>query len=140
MMPTAVETQDSNAAMPYPPAVRVEAGCTLLFVSGATAMPLYHEHPHIPEEEALVPNDIEEQTHLVMNSLKESLDAQGATWENVVSMTRYHTDMREMPVVGRIVREYLGDWRPASTTICVNNLSSPGARLEIDMVVAIPPQ
>jgi enamine deaminase RidA (YjgF/YER057c/UK114 family) len=32
---------------------------------------------------------------------------------------------------------YFGDWRPASTTLCVNQLSSPGARVELDMIVAL---
>ena len=33
---------------------------------------------------------------------------------------------------------YFGDWHPASTTLCVNQLSSPGARIELDMIVALP--
>ena len=33
-----------------------------------------------------------------------------------------------------------GDWRPASTTVCINSLSSPGARIELDMIVALPKQ
>jgi enamine deaminase RidA (YjgF/YER057c/UK114 family) len=33
---------------------------------------------------------------------------------------------------------YMGDWRPASTTVCVNALSSPGARVEIDMIAVAP--
>jgi enamine deaminase RidA (YjgF/YER057c/UK114 family) len=32
----------------------------------------------------------------------------------------------------------LGDWKPASTTICVNQLSTPGARVEIDMIAVYP--
>jgi enamine deaminase RidA (YjgF/YER057c/UK114 family) len=34
--------------------------------------------------------------------------------------------------------KYFGDWRPASTTVCINQLSSPGARIELDMIVALP--
>jgi enamine deaminase RidA (YjgF/YER057c/UK114 family) len=33
---------------------------------------------------------------------------------------------------------FMGDWHPASTTICVNSLSSPGARVELDCIVAMP--
>jgi enamine deaminase RidA (YjgF/YER057c/UK114 family) len=36
------------------------------------------------------------------------------------------------------MHEYFGDWRPASTMICINQLSSPGARVELDMIVALP--
>jgi len=38
----------------------------------------------------------------------------------------------------REMNAYFGDWRPASTTLCVNQLSSPGARVELDMIVALP--
>ena len=34
--------------------------------------------------------------------------------------------------------KYFGDWRPACTTVCINQLSSPGARIELDMIVALP--
>jgi enamine deaminase RidA (YjgF/YER057c/UK114 family) len=36
------------------------------------------------------------------------------------------------------MRTYFGDWIPASTMICINQLSSPGARVELDMIVAMP--
>ena len=38
----------------------------------------------------------------------------------------------------RTMRTYFGDWIPASTMICINQLSSPGARVELDMIVALP--
>jgi enamine deaminase RidA (YjgF/YER057c/UK114 family) len=31
-----------------------------------------------------------------------------------------------------------GDWTPASTTVCINQLSTPGARIELDMIAAYP--
>jgi enamine deaminase RidA (YjgF/YER057c/UK114 family) len=37
-----------------------------------------------------------------------------------------------------VYREYFGDHRPASTMVCVNNLSSPGARVELDMIAVAP--
>jgi 2-iminobutanoate/2-iminopropanoate deaminase len=40
--------------------------------------------------------------------------------------------------MSRAMAPYFGDWKPASTTICINQLSSPGARVELDMIVAIP--
>jgi 2-iminobutanoate/2-iminopropanoate deaminase len=40
--------------------------------------------------------------------------------------------------VNRTMNEFLGDHRPASTLICVNNLSSPGARVELDMIAVGP--
>jgi 2-iminobutanoate/2-iminopropanoate deaminase len=63
---------------------------SLLFVSGATANPLYHKHPHDPEE-LTPPDDIREQTRRVMENLKLVLDAAGATFHDVVKVTKYLT-------------------------------------------------
>ena len=47
----AVQPVPSEAAtMPYAPAVSVETPAELIFISGATASPLYHKHPHVPEQ------------------------------------------------------------------------------------------
>jgi 2-iminobutanoate/2-iminopropanoate deaminase len=37
-----------------------------------------------------------------------------------------------------VLKEYFGDWTPASTTICINQLSTQGARVELDMIAAFP--
>jgi enamine deaminase RidA (YjgF/YER057c/UK114 family) len=33
-----------------------------------------------------------------------------------------------------VLAEYFGSWKPASTTVCVNQLSTPAARIELDMI------
>jgi len=48
------------------------------------------------------------------------------------------TDMRDADGMHAAMRPYFGDWRPASTMVCINQLSSPGARVELDMIVALP--
>jgi len=125
------------AEMPYAPAVEVTGAGQLLFVSGATASPLYHQHPHVKEEHVL-PDDIEEQTRRAMESIESVLDAKGLTWRNVAKVTKYLTDMREADAVNRAMNEFLGGHRPASTLICINNLSSPGARVELDVIAVGP--
>jgi enamine deaminase RidA (YjgF/YER057c/UK114 family) len=123
--------------MPYAPAIRIEAPGDLLFVSGATASPLYHKHPHELHEHNH-PVAIEAQTRLAMESIKSILDHQGLAWTDVVRVVRYLTDMRDFNDVLATMGEYMGDWNPASTAICVNQLSSPGARIEIEMVAVYP--
>ena len=61
------------------------------------------------------------------------------SWRHVVKVTKYLTDMRDFDGLHRVMNGYMGDWRPASTTICVNSLSSPGARIEIDMIAVASP-
>ena len=80
--------------MPYAPAVKVQGAQELLFISGATASPLYHRHPHVAEEHVL-PDDIKQQTHMAMANIKLVLDHQGLTWRDVVKVTKYVTDIRE---------------------------------------------
>lgn len=119
--------------LPYSPSIRVQGGADMLFISGSTALPLYHKHPHVHEEHVL-PDDIREQTRRAMNDIKLSLDACGLSWRNVVKVTKFLTDMREADAMHEVMREYMGDWKPASTMVCVNNLSAPGARVEIDII------
>ena len=123
--------------MPYAPAVRIVGACDLMFISGATPSPLYHDHPH-RDEEHVHPHAIEEQTRNAMRTIEQSLDSVGATWKDVVKVTKYLTDIRDFDGMHRAMNAYFGDWRPASTTVCVNQLSSPGARVELDMIVALP--
>jgi enamine deaminase RidA (YjgF/YER057c/UK114 family) len=108
-----------------------------MFLSGATPSPLYHKHPHV-EAEHIHPHSIEEQTERAMEAIKSILDHTGATWRDVVKVTKYLTDFREADAMHKTMAKYFGDWRPASTTICINQLSSPGARIELDMIVALP--
>lgn len=124
--------------MPYAPAVRVVGACNLMFISGATPSPLYHDHPHRPEEHDH-PSDIEEQTRRAMAAIEMILNEVGAKWADVVKVTKYLTDMRDADGMHRAMRPYFGNWQPASTMVCINQLSSPGARVELDMIVALPP-
>lgn len=128
---------EEAASMPYAPGIYVEGGSDILFLSGSTTSPLYHKHPHVPEEHVL-PHDIKEQTRRVMENIKLVLDAKGLTWRNVVKVTKYFTDNRERNDVNAVMSEYFGEWRPASTGICVHGLSAPGARLELDMIAVAP--
>ena len=125
--------------MPYAPAIHIVGACDLMFISGATASTLYHHHPH-RDEEHVHPHAIEDQTRNAMEAIKSILDEVGATWRDVVKITKYLTDIRDGDGMHRTMRGYFGDWLPASTMICINQLSSPGARVELDMIVAVPPK
>jgi 2-iminobutanoate/2-iminopropanoate deaminase len=133
-----IQTQpERKRDMPYAPAIRVEAPGDLLFISGATPSPLYHRHPHDLTEHNH-PVGIEAQTRLAMENIRGILDHQGLAWTDVVKVTKYLTDMRDMDGMVAVLAEYFGAWTPASTTVCVNQLSTPGARVELDMIAAYP--
>jgi len=133
-----IQTQpERRPDMPYAPAIRVTGGPDLLFVSGATPSPLYHKHPHELHEHDH-PCGIGEQTRRVLANIRSILDHEGLAWTDVIKVTKYLTDMRDMNAISAELRQVFGDWTPASTTVCVNQLSTPGARLEIEMIVAYP--
>jgi 2-iminobutanoate/2-iminopropanoate deaminase len=123
--------------MPFVPGIKVKNCRTLVFLSGATASPLYHKHPHDPAE-ITPPDDIREQARRVMENLKLVLDASGATFRDVVKVTKFLTRMEEQDDVWAVMREYFGDHLPTSTTVEVSGLVVPGLRLEVEMVAALP--
>jgi enamine deaminase RidA (YjgF/YER057c/UK114 family) len=122
--------------MPFVPGLRVRNATTLLFLSGATANPLYHKHPHDPAE-LTPPDDIREQTRRVMDNLKLVLDAAGASFQDVVKVTKYLTRMSEQDEVWSVMKVYFGDHLPTSTTVEVSRLVVPGLRLEVEMIAAL---
>jgi 2-iminobutanoate/2-iminopropanoate deaminase len=128
---------ERHVDMPYAPAIRVESPGDLLFISGATPSPLYHKHPHVLEEHDH-PNRIQDQTRRAMETIKTILDHEGLTWTDIVKVTKYLTDIRDQDGMVAVLKEYFGVWTPASTTICVNALSTPGARVELDMIAVFP--
>ncbi len=122
--------------MSYAPGIFVAGGTGLLFISGCTASPLYHKHPHDLAEHHL-PIDIESQTRLAMENVKLVLDMYGLTFRDVVKVTKYLTDARDGDTMVPVMNEYFGDWKPASTMITVTALSVQGARIELEMLAIV---
>ena len=110
---------ERSEELPYSPAVVISGPVDTIYLSGMTAAPLYHSHPHIREEHFHAP-DIETQVRRAMDKIKLILEKEGLTLRHIVKMTKYLTDMRDQEGASNTVREYLGDWKPASTTICVH--------------------
>ncbi|WP_349902279.1 RidA family protein [Parafrigoribacterium humi] len=133
-----VHSDPSRASeLQYPPGISVSNTDTLFFMSGATAIPLYHMHPHI-DEECIVPDDIREQTRRILVTFDEILKFNGLAWHNVVKFTQFLTDIREHDAVQEVITEFFAgsNWKPASSSVAINSLSAPGARLEIDVIAA----
>ena len=52
--------------MPYAPAIKVRGGTTV-YLAGVTAAPVYHHHPHRPEEFDGMPRDMEGQARAALD-------------------------------------------------------------------------
>jgi 2-iminobutanoate/2-iminopropanoate deaminase len=120
----------TDVVMPYAPAIVVRRG-SLVFLSGVTAAPVYHHHPH-REEEFDLPPTMREQAILALENLRKTLIAAGCTIADLVSVTRYLTDVTEQDDLNRVWHDCLGRHLPATTTVEVVGLvTHPRHKLEI---------
>lgn len=136
VVPAWAQTAAPRAGTPRISFVRAPLANGIIVHAGGTSMELYHKHPHIEIEELVQPDDIRLQTRIVMRNHKEILDWMGLSWRNVVKLTRYQKLMSESTQIDEVLASYFKDWWPAMTSIEISRLSSPQARLEIDMWVA----
>ncbi len=132
------EYNDPKWNMPYTPAIKVQSG-TLVFLSGVTAAPIYHSHPHIPSEFADIPTDAEAQTEMTMENLKTVLAECGGTLTDIVQLTRFIVDEdRNQDGINKVMGRYLGDHRAASTSVEVVRLATdPKFVLELEAVAVV---
>lgn len=93
--------------------------------------------PLDPAAGKIVDGGIVEQTDRVMQNLQEVLRAAGVTWADVVKTTVYLHDLAHFPTVNEVYGKWLGDARPARSTVQVASLPR-GALVEIDVIAAIP--
>ena len=104
--------------------------------SGETSMELYHQHPHLEKEEIVQPEDIRLQTRLTMRNHKEILDWMGLDWKHVVKITRFQKRLDESKDIEEVLADYFRDSWPPMSVYEIDGLSSPQARLEMEMWVA----
>jgi len=110
------------AAGPYSHAVRTG---TLVYLSGQT--------PIDPATGALVPGDVAVQAERVFANLAAVLAAAGATFDDVVKVNVYLTDMADFAAVNAVYARTFAEPFPARTTVAVAGLPL-GARVEIEAV------
>lgn len=120
-----VKTETAPAAIgPYSQAV-ISGG--LLFSAG--------QIPLDPSTGQVIDGDVTKQTDRVMQNLEAVLSAAGLAWSDVVKTTVYLHDMADFPRVNEIYARWLGDARPARSTVQVSALPR-GALIEIDLIAA----
>lgn len=129
---------DPKWNMPYTPAVKV-AGGAMVFVSGVTAAPVYHSHPHVPEEFTDIPDDPGEQAELAMANLRTVLEAAGGKLTDIVQLIRFMVDQdRNQDAINRVMSEHLGEHRSASTSVEVVRLATdPRLVLELQAIAVV---
>ena len=95
----------------------------LLFISG-----------QVPADTS---QDIAGQTEQVMEKLKAIMTEAGTGFEHALKATCFLTDISEFSQFNDVYRRYVGEEKPARSTIeC--KLAGPAFKVEIDMIVGIP--
>ncbi|TMP91713.1 MAG: RidA family protein [Verrucomicrobia bacterium] len=124
----------------FPHAKRVG---NLLFLSGiGPRVRGSKEIPGVTLDSAgnIVSYDIETQCHAVFENVRFVLEDAGATWQDIIDVTVFLTNMeKDFPVYNRLYAEYFagrGRPNPTRTTIEVNALPTPIA-IELKVIAAV---
>lgn len=121
----------------YPHARKVG---NLLFLSGVG--PRKKDSKEIPgvtldEEGNIVDYDIEAQCHSVFQNVKYILEDCGSSWDNLVDVTVFLTNMKDdFKTYNRLYAEYFKEVQPCRTTCEINCLPTPIA-IELKVMATI---
>jgi 2-aminomuconate deaminase len=122
----------------YPHARRVG---DLLFMSGVG--PRERGSKKIPGVELddkgnIVSYDIETQCHSVFKNVRLVLEDAGLTWDDLVDVTVYLTNMKkDFPTYNKVYAEYFKSNQPCRTTLEIGALPTPIA-IELKCIAAFP--
>lgn len=122
--------------MPFSPAVVTRDSARTIHLSGATAFPLVHKHPH-DENELRVPAGMYDQTVRTLENLRQALEAAGGAVADIVKVVIYNTDLSKQDDVNRAYVEFFGDHRPARSHIGVAQLVGSGLLIEIEATAVV---
>jgi 2-aminomuconate deaminase len=121
----------------YPHARKVG---NLLFLSGVG--PRKKDSNEIPgvkldDNGKIVSYDIETQCHSVFANVKAVLEASGSSWDKLVDVTVFLTNMKaDFKIYNRIYADYFKDTQPCRTTVEINCLPTPIA-IELKCIATI---
>ena len=130
----------AGANMPFTSAIRVTSG-QVVFLSGVTAAPVPHSHPHVPAEFDHLDFSAAAQTEAIMERLKVTMEAAGGKLTDIIQVTRFVVDIGEnQDEINAVMNRYWGsDHRPASTSVGIVRLATdPRFVLEIEAVAVLP--
>lgn len=100
----------------------------LLFVSGVAPL---------DKTGRVTSDDVVEQATTVFENMEAILEASNATFDDVLKVTVFLTDVNDRTKVNPVRQRYFGNARPASTLIGVAKLALPEMKIEIEAVVGL---
>lgn len=109
--------------------VAVEHASTTLYLSGQTAITADGQFAGI--------GDVATQIRLAFENIRLIVDAAGGTLDNVVKLTVYFIDLRNLDTYTGILGELFPETRPAQTVVEISRLAMPELLIEIDAVAVL---
>jgi len=102
----------------------------LLFVSGAAAFD--------SDGNVVGKGDPVTQTRVILQNIRDALQAVGADMGDVLKVTVFLTDIGDRAAINPVRKEFFGDAKPASTLFEVSALAVPDMLVEIEAIAGIP--
>ena len=135
--------ESARAAEPVGAFPHAKRAGNLLFLSGiGPRVRGRKEIPGVTLDEAgnVVSYDVEAQCHVVFENVRLVLEDAGASWNDIVDVTVFLTDMKkDFPIYNRIYPQYFagpGKPNPTRTTVEVGALPTPIA-IELKVIAAV---
>jgi 2-iminobutanoate/2-iminopropanoate deaminase len=113
----------------YSPAVKVRDGTTI-YLAGHTGFQ--------DETGKTYPNDFDAQVRVSFERLRQILEKAGGSWDDIVTMTVFVTDMANGTRFTQLRREFFKEGRyPASALIGIKELARPEMMVEIQAIAVL---
>lgn len=118
-----LNTTNAPAAIgPYNQAVKVE---NTLYVSG--------QIPLVPETMELITTGVVDETHQVLQNIKAILTHAGYSFEDVVKVSIFISDMDNFGLINEVYAQYFTENQPARETVAVRTLPK-NVNVEISVI------
>src|SRR3954470_23699499 len=130
----------SNAAQPLGAYPHARKAGNLLFLSGIGSRTAKDNSiPGLVQDDKgnIVSYDIEAECHSVFANVKAVLEASGSSWDKIIDVTVFLTNMKtDFPVYNKVYGEYFKNVDACRTTVEVKSLPTPIA-IELKVIALI---
>ena len=128
-----------NTAATYPEQKLDNDLCQAVVTQGGKTVYLRGQCPQNLDDAVNIDSyDPAEQTHKVMQNIRQLIKEAGGEMEHLVKIVVYITDVRHREVIYRTIGEYIKEVHPVSTGLVVQALARPEWLVEIDGTAVIP--
>jgi enamine deaminase RidA (YjgF/YER057c/UK114 family) len=136
---THIRIRKFNTKETYPEQALDNDLCQAVVTQGGKTVYLRGQCPqNLDDAKNIESHDPVEQTHKVMQNIKQLIEEAGGEMADLVKVVVYITDVRHREAVYRTMGEYIKGVHPVSTGLVVQALARPEWLVEIDGTAVIP--